>query len=225
MRDENELIKSRERVRQNGEVFTPPHIVKEMMDLDGIKDQSYELSSTFLEPSCGDGNFLVEILGRKLSTASKAKSSEAFKLDIVKAVASIYGIDIQADNIIDARRRMLDMLSKAYSEFMDREELEGTLLKSVQDILVHNIILGNTLTGKMVYIKYKPRKRDKLTLGAPDDKDLVFREYNFDGENVQVTVYGIRDMDMVIKEHPPVNFMKLYTLDFDDTFDADSDEE
>ena len=101
LRREEISTKQRERVQKYGEVFTPSNIVNDMLDLLPTKDdgrtlilnektkaeKSY-LSSTFLEPSCGDGNFLVEILNRKL----KCVSESSFDHDVLLALSSIYGV-------------------------------------------------------------------------------------------------------------------------------------
>ncbi len=101
-------IKSRERVRDNGEVFTNLREVNDMLDL--VADYSYQLDITFMEPACGHGNFLVEILRRKLSIiiAKKYKKIKDREFDIMRAFVSIYGIDICAENVMQARERMFD---------------------------------------------------------------------------------------------------------------------
>lgn len=88
------LIKSKERVRDRGEVFTPSHIVKDMCDLIPC-DIWQNISSTFLEPACGNGNFLVEILSRKLELCQTED-------DVMAACESIFGVDIAQDNVDEA---------------------------------------------------------------------------------------------------------------------------
>ena len=97
---DNSQIKTKERVRDLGEVYTNEREVKAMMDLLG--DTGYQISARFLEPSCGNGNFLQEILDRKLSkvaTASSSSTLKGFEYNIIKAVSSIYGVDICMDNV------------------------------------------------------------------------------------------------------------------------------
>ena len=91
-------IKSRRRVKDFGEVFTPEHIVKDMCAL--IPDEMYDLEHTFLEPSCGNGNFLVHILNRKLEKAHNP-------MDALKALNCLYGVDILPDNVRECRDRLL----------------------------------------------------------------------------------------------------------------------
>lgn len=125
----NNLIKSRERVEKFAEVFTPPHIVKDMCDL--IPQEEWaKIDATFLEPACGNGNFLVEILARKLELC---KTDE----EIIRAYQSIYGIDIQADNVLESRCRMFLMCNGKAKD-------AKTYLK-IADILAKNIICGDSL--------------------------------------------------------------------------------
>lgn len=98
---EKRLIKSKKRVREFGEVFTPERVVKAMCDL--IPASVWKkVDSKFLEPSCGNGNFIVEILRRKLEHCEN-------EADVMKAYDSIYGIDIQQDNVEETKERMIAM--------------------------------------------------------------------------------------------------------------------
>ena len=95
------LIKSKERVRKFAEVFTPDWLVRKMVDL--LPDEAFGAGKTVLEPACGEGAFLADILTRKLARV-KPGSDEAFL-----ALASLYGVEIQADNVAACRRRVLDL--------------------------------------------------------------------------------------------------------------------
>lgn len=100
------LIKSKQRVSDFGEVFTPAHIVKDMCDL--VPEEMWtSIDTTFLEPACGTGNFLVEILERKFKLC---KSWE----DGLRALNSVYGIDIQQDNVEETKIRLFDMYIAAF---------------------------------------------------------------------------------------------------------------
>lgn len=123
------LIKSRERVSKFAEVYTPSFVVKDMCDLVG--DILKELRSKVLEPACGNGNFLVEILDCKLSLIT-----HNFKLNALIAVSSLYGIDIQEDNCKECRERL-------YTLVLSYGETDKDILRK---ILSKNIICGNTLT-------------------------------------------------------------------------------
>lgn len=125
------LIKSKKRVKEFAEVFTPDFIVKDMCDL--IPSDIWEnIESTFLEPACGNGNFMVEILKRKYSHCKGEK-------DGLKALSSVFGIDIQADNCDECRRRLL-------AQFMEYFPNASNLtIFLASGILLNNIICGDSL--------------------------------------------------------------------------------
>ena len=119
-------MRSSERARVLGEVFTPEKTVHEMLDL--LQDINY--SSKFLEPGCGSGNFLVEILSRKMEmvarlpeVAASLKSGHLgeFEFKTVVALASIYGVDIDPLNIEEARERMLDVLLEKFKKISKKD--------------------------------------------------------------------------------------------------------
>ena len=127
----NEQIKSRTRVKEHAEVFTAEREVKAMCDL--IPPVVWEkIDSTFLEPACGTGNFLVEILARKYSKCKNAK-------DGLKALASVVGIDIQADNCEECRKRLLEQYIATFPTATE------TALLLASGILQNNIICGDSL--------------------------------------------------------------------------------
>ena len=114
----NTQIKSKQRVEDHGEVFTAEREVNAMLDL--VNTESERVDSRFLEPACGDGNFLSEILRRKLDVAKrlsvpprKRKIQPAeFEKQSVIAVTSIYGIDLLIDNVISCRKRLFQIWYK-----------------------------------------------------------------------------------------------------------------
>ena len=107
-------IKTRERVRNHGEVFTAEREVKAMCDL--VKDETERIDSRFLEPACGDGNFLAEILERKLNVVKKrySKSKTDYEKNAFIAISSLYGVDILIDNVFKCRDRLLNILLSQY---------------------------------------------------------------------------------------------------------------
>ena len=125
------LIVSRERVKKYAEVFTPDFIVKQMCDL--LPPEIWQnIDSTFLEPCCGKGAFIKEILARKLGLCKTV--DEGFR-----AVKSIYAIDIQADNVIDTRALIVDMF---VDKFPCYDLLEFDML---DNIVRRNVICGDSL--------------------------------------------------------------------------------
>ena len=141
-------IKSRKRVADHGEVFTNPREVNAMLDL--VKQETERLDSRFLEPACGDGNFLIEILRRKLAICanrvqSKQYTQLQYEQNAVLAISSIYGIELLADNAQACRERLLGYFVEQYgSLFADRCKAE--CIESVRYLLQKNIIHGNALT-------------------------------------------------------------------------------
>ena len=107
-----EQIKSKERVAEHGEVFTNTREVNAMLDM--VQSESERIDSRFLEPACGTGNFLAEVLRRKLVTVKRqyGKFSVDYEKYSVLAVSSIYGVDIQQDNVDECRKRMYDIWNK-----------------------------------------------------------------------------------------------------------------
>src|SRR3989344_2742518 len=150
------IIKSKERVRDLAEVFTSEKEVSAMLDL--VRYLSENIENTLLEPSCGNGNFLVAILKRKLDTVrAKYKNQVDVEFYIIKAVASIYGVDISEENISEARQRMLYEVKNFYSnKFNTRKPNEG-FWESVNWVLERNIIIGDMLNKiqDVVLIEYK----------------------------------------------------------------------
>lgn len=137
--------KSKERVRDHGEVFTAEREVKAMCDL--VKDETERIDSRFLEPACGDGNFLAEILTRKLAVVRKkyGKSHLDYEKNAVLAASSIYGVDILQDNVIACRERMFGIWDKEYTAVC-KKDCSNETRAAVKFILSRNIVCGNALT-------------------------------------------------------------------------------
>ena len=145
-------IKSKERVSKHGEVFTAEREVNAMLDL--VKQETERIESRFLEPACGDGNFLIEILRRKLAICEERVKKQQYtqlqyEKNAVWAVSSIYGIELLPDNAEACRQRLYDYFCEQY------EQLFGATCKpecreAVAFLLEHNIIMGDALTYRRV---------------------------------------------------------------------------
>ena len=109
------LVKSKQRVADHGEVFTPASMVEEMLDL--VKDESERIDSRFLEPACGSGNFLVPVLTRKFATvqARYGKSDFERRHQALLALMSIYGIELLEDNVTECRENLLAVFAEYLS--------------------------------------------------------------------------------------------------------------
>ena len=167
------MIKSRERVTDHGEVFTGEREVNAMLDL--VKQETERVDSRFLEPACGDGNFLAEILRRKLAAAKKRaippRKRKPIPLEFEKqsviAVASLYGVDILIDNVIDCRDRLYNIWNEEY-EAICGKETDDQCREAVRFILSRNIVCGNALSLKVV---------DEN--GIDTDEPIIFSEWAF----------------------------------------------
>lgn len=138
-------VKSKQRVAEHGEVFTAEKEVKAMCDL--VSQECERIDSRFLEPACGNGNFLAEILSRKLATVKKLYKSNSYDYErySVIAVSSIYGVDIMQDNTKECRNRLYAIWNKEYKSICKKQCNEDTR-KSVEYILEKNILCGNALS-------------------------------------------------------------------------------
>lgn len=139
-------VKSKQRVSDFGEVYTAKEQVDAMLDL--VKSECNKVDSTFLEPACGSGNFLVEILSRKLVVVRKkfGKIQKDYEINMLIALGSIYGIDILPDNCEESRKRMYDILEKEYKKKF-KKDIDENVLESAKYILTQNIIAGDGLSG------------------------------------------------------------------------------
>ena len=140
------LIKSKQRVKDFAEVFTPKHIVKDMCDL--VPEEMWtNVETTFLEPACGTGNFLVEILERKFKLCENWE-------DGLRALKSVYGVDIQQDNVEEAKGRLFEMYIK---RFPKSPAISGLI---ASQILENNIVCGNFIKEYTDEIEKKRAKKE-----------------------------------------------------------------
>jgi len=160
-------VKSKERVAAHGEVFTADREVQAMCDL--VNQETERIDSRFLEPACGDGNFLAEILKRKLAIVTKKyrRSAYDWERNSLLALGSMYGVDILLDNVIACRERLFKLWEKAYKTACKKECNDDTRA-AAKFILSRNIVCGNALTLLCV-------DEDGLELNVP----IVFSEWSF----------------------------------------------
>lgn len=135
------LVKSKERVADHGEVFTPEWMVEAMLDL--VKDETHRIDSRFLEPACGSGNFLVPILRRKLAEVELkyGKSDFERRQYSLLALMCIYGIELLPDNVAECRGNVLAVLSQYL-----RLDSADTAYRAAAYVLSKNIVHGDALT-------------------------------------------------------------------------------
>ncbi len=134
------LVKSKQRVADHGEVFTPPWMVQAMLDL--VKDETERIDSRFLEPACGSGNFLVQVLRRKFAAVNHKYGKSEFEKQhyALLAVMCTYGIELLADNIVECRANMLEILA----EFLQLDEATD-IYRAGAYVLSLNLVQGDAL--------------------------------------------------------------------------------
>jgi hypothetical protein len=160
------LIKSRARVRDLAEVYTADREVQAMLDL--VSDYASDPTKRFLEPACGNGNFLVAILDRKLATVramlTRNSRQPDFEFDTLVAVSSVYGIDICEDNVAEARARMRAVVVGHYSNSRNTWAQTEGFYTSVEHILSTNIVRGDSLNGaaEIVFVEYTVPRRHRF---------------------------------------------------------------
>lgn len=145
-----QLIKSKKRVKDHGEVFTPNWMVQKMLNSSGIKEACEDISATFLEPAAGDGNFLVAILERKLKMVSEKYSENLnqFENYSLFALSTIYGVELLDDNVKECVMRLIETYMTIYKEVLIK--FSGKFHKNIEEsariIIKNNIQQGNFLT-------------------------------------------------------------------------------
>lgn len=159
-------VKSRQRVQDHGEVFTNEREVNAMLDM--VKQETERIDSRFLEPACGDGNFLAEVLNRKLNVVDSRyrKSLPEWEKYAFVAVGSIYGVELLGDNVANCRTRLSKIVETHYTPVAKKGK-NPAFLSAVEFVLQRNILNGNALTLKTV---------DKD--GNDADEPIIFSEWS-----------------------------------------------
>ncbi len=154
------LLKSKQRVADHGEVFTPQWMVDAMLDL--VKDETERIDSRFLEPACGSGNFLVRILLRKLAAVDSRYGTSEFERRhyALLALMCIYGIELLPDNIAECRANLLEILA-GYLNVDESDELYRAAFYVLSQNLVHG---------------------DALTMRTHDGQPITFAEWGYLGK-------------------------------------------
>ena len=142
-------VVSKKRVTDHGEVYTAKREVSAMLDL--VKQETERIESRILEPACGTGNFLVEILERKLSVVESRyrKSQLEYERNAILAMSSIYGVDILEDNVVECRKRLFSIFNERYASLY-KDRCKEECKDAIKYILEKNIIWGDALTLKTV---------------------------------------------------------------------------
>jgi hypothetical protein len=208
-------VKTKKRVSDHGEVLTGHREVNAMLDL--VKQEAERIDARFLEPACGDGNFLSVILDRKLAVVEKryCRSQLDFERYAVLAVSSIYGIDILPDNVRDCRRRLFDILNANYTRLF-KAAGKDKCREAVRFILERNIIWGDALTLRTVD---KERRHIVFSEWSPVNGSMLKRrDFTFQGllehEGMkELPLFSDLGENVFIptpeREYAPIHFMEI----------------
>jgi len=208
-------VKSRERVAQYAEVLTPPGIVNAMLDL--VKQETERIDSRFLEPACGTGNFLTEILERKLRVVEKhyGKIQLEYERYAVLAVSSLYGVDILEDNVQECRERLFGVFDRAYTRLFG-EKAKEKCREAVRYILTRNVIHGDALSLKTVGEAPKPIVFSEWSLvngSLLKRRDFAFHELVARASLRELPLFSDQGEEVFIpepvKDYPPVHFLEV----------------
>jgi len=176
-------------VADHGEVFTAEREVNAMLDL--VKNEAERIDSRFLEPACGNGNFLAQILRRKLQTvaARYSRDDAAYERYAVLAVTSLYGVELLQDNVIECRERLFEIFDGEYAKNCAAQNNDTRA--AVRHILERNILCG-----------------DALTMKTPDGWPIVFAEWS----SINGALLKRRDfrLDQILKDKEPAVSRPLF---------------
>ncbi len=212
-------IKTKERVRDHGEVFTPDFIVNDMLGL--VENEMNRIESRFLEPACGDGNFLAPILQHKIDLVIKkyGKSQTECEKNICIAIGSIYGVELLIDNVETCRNRLYQIFEAEYIKKF-KQKCNSEFKQSIRYILDRNIIEGNALTLKSKqdteYIVFS--EWVMLSGGNIKRRDFEFRELA-DFNPDKPTLFSVREESdsgdpvfspMPVRDYPLQHYQSLH---------------
>jgi len=215
---------SKKRVADHGEVMTGKREVNAMLDL--VKNETERIGSRFLEPACGNGNFLAVILERKLEVVVKRykRIQYEFERNAVLAVSSIYGVDILEDNVKECRQRLLNIFNNIYTNLF-KTRIKNKCCEAIRFILEKNIIWGNALDLKTMNEPRRPiiftewalitgtklQRRDFefIDLEYPDEEDKKSL-FSLQQGIVKNDIGGDGFIPLPIKDdYPPISFLEI----------------
>lgn len=216
-------VVSRERVVDRGEVYTGKREVNAMLDL--VKQEAERIESRFLEPACGTGNFVTEILERKLRIVGSryGKSQLDYERNAVLAVSSVYGIDILEDNVVECRKRLFQIFDQEYRSLFKRRTRQECR-NAIQFILQKNITWGDALTLKtvgdnpqpIVFSEWSPVNGSMLKR-----RDFAFHELLPDDKRRSLPLFSSRNQPLYsdigseafipspVREYPLTHFTRV----------------
>ncbi|HOT60350.1 MAG TPA: hypothetical protein PK074_14065 [Spirochaetales bacterium] len=210
------LMKSKHRVQKHGEVFTPQWVIDKMIAISGIKEKTEDIFATFLEPSAGEGAFLLAIEDMKLRFVTDNYSKDTWDWYALWALSSIYGIELLEDNLAVARQSMLELFLNYYETVHNAQMSEqSNLYKSARTIIWANVVQGDTLThqnmlGEEIIFSHWERVPDapRKVQRTPFTYSSLFTDNKYESNCMQLSLFET------------VEQLDLFTVIDDDKKDA-----
>jgi hypothetical protein len=215
------LIKSKKRVADHGEVFTPPWLVEKMLDL--VKGETERIDARFLEPACGSGNFLVPVLQRKLAAVEAKFGKSAFEKRhyALLALMCCYGIELLPDNIAECRANMLEVLA----EYLNLTDDADETYRAASFVLSRNLVHGDAMTMRdmngapisvveWAYLSKGKFQRRDFRL------DVLTGAASFSAEDSLFSQLGRHEIFTPTKVYPPMTLCDLAGFASGETGDA-----
>lgn len=213
---EDSQVITKQRVADHGEVYTGAREVNAMLEL--VAQEAERIDSRFLEPACGNGNFLSVILERKLTVAERRYASEQleFERSAVLAVSSIYGIEVLDDNVRQCRQRLFEIFDDGFYARLFKNRCKAKCRDAVRFILDRNIICGDALTlrtvgehpGHIVFAEWSPINGSLLKR-----RDFTFHGLIARGGERELPLFSDLGEDVFIprplKEYAPAHFLEI----------------
>jgi len=210
--NEKKQVKSKKRVADHGEVFTNEREVNAMLDL--VKHETERIDSRFLEPACGNGNFLAEVLRRKLKVVDQRYGNNQMDWEryAVIAVSSIYGVDILEDNAKECRERLYTIFDDFYTSLF-KDKCKEECRRSIRFLFDRNILWGDALDftnpstkQPIVFSEWSAVNGSMLKRRDYMFKFLVEKTHQFSLFNDEGNPAAI---DEPVKDFPLIHFLKL----------------
>jgi len=206
------FTKSKDRIQKHGEVFTPAWVVNDMLNL--FPDEVWQPQKTFLEPACGEGAFLIQILERKLERLN-IKKQQDWEFQAAICVGSLYGIELLEDNAEQCTMNIMRVFLKFYDKNFHKTQ-DNDVIKTIQFLISRNVIQGNALT-------YKQTNGELIIISewtAKENFEFLRRDFTFEGivtagevkkknENSLFTDITQETESGLIKTYKPINWKKI----------------
>lgn len=203
------LIRSKKRVADHGEVFTPAWMVEAMLDL--VREEADRIDSRFLEPACGSGNFLVRVLQRKLAAVELKYGRSDFdrKHYAMLGLMCIYGIELLADNVVECRENLIQI----FADYLNIEETDD-VIRAARSVLAVNIIHGNALSMRtddgepIVFSEWSSLGKGKF-MRRDFKLDVLTGSSKFSAEDSLFAHLGKHEIFTPIKTYPAMTVRDL----------------